>query len=89
MADTEKNLVKAFAKKKQMYNDLERMRIECEKSTDSVKISELHKKAAGLLRALQTGHDDWYDAIAVLGKILAEIKAYVNGLRKINKHGNL
>ena len=83
LADTEKNLVKAFARKKQIYNDLGRMLIENEKSTDPVKILELHKKGADLLKALQVGGDDWYDAIAVLGKILVDMKAYSRALWKI------
>lgn len=85
LANTEKYLQKLFSEHKQTYNDMERMRIECEKLANPVEIAALHKKAGGLLKGMQAAPDAWYNSMNLIGKVLEEIKAYSNGLKKIKR----
>ena len=85
LANTEKTLVKLFAEHKRNYDEMQRMRIACEKLTSPAEIAVIHKKAAGRLQALKTGSDAWYDSMQVIAKVKVEIKAYSEGLKKIKR----
>jgi len=85
LANTEKNLEKLFSEHKRNYNEMERMRIACEKLANPVEIAVLHKKAGGRLKALHTASDAWYDSMDMIGKVKVEIKAYSEGLKKIKR----
>jgi len=85
LANTEKKLEKIFSNHRLNYNQMERMRIACEKLSNPAEIAVLHKTAAGRLKALTTGSDAWYHSMETIGKIKDEIKAYSEGLKKIKR----
>lgn len=60
LAKTEKNLEKIFSEHKRNYNEMERMRIVCEKLTNPAEILVIHKKAESRLKSLYTGSDAWF-----------------------------
>lgn len=85
LAKTEKNLEKIFSEHKRNYNEMESMRIVCEKLTNPAEILAIHKKAEIHLKSLYTGSDAWYDSMDMIAKAKMEIEAYSEGLKKIKR----